>query len=65
MHPRLALAQALENIGGDGWQFRNRGAFAVWRSHLSLRRHDPDQVLWVGFRPLSPAACQAPHEIAD
>src|SRR5262249_38059353 len=29
----------------------------------SLRRHDPDQVLWVGARPLSPAGVSAGHPI--
>jgi DNA-binding Lrp family transcriptional regulator len=34
--------------------------------HLwSLRRHDPDQVRWVGLTPLSPDARRTPHEIAD
>jgi hypothetical protein len=50
MHPRPPLAQAFQNIGRDDGQIGSYVAFALRRSHLSLRRHDPDQVLWVGFR---------------
>jgi DNA-binding Lrp family transcriptional regulator len=35
------------------------------RISLSLRRHDPDQVRWVGLESLSARASRAPHEIAD
>ncbi len=44
MHPRPALAHAIQDFGSDD------GHFALRRSHLSLRRHDPDQVRWVGSR---------------
>src|SRR5437868_12582901 len=50
MHPRPARTQAVQDIGRDGRQIDRYVAFALRRSHLSLRRHDPDQVLWVGFR---------------
>jgi hypothetical protein len=62
MHPRGALAHASENIGGDVGKL-DRGVRGV---HLiSLRRHDPDQVRWVGLRlSVRQPIRRTPHEIA-
>ena len=55
-----ALAQPVKHVSGNRGQFDIGCAVAGWRSHLSLRRHDPDQVLWVGLR-LSARPFQARH----
>jgi hypothetical protein len=55
MHAGPARAQAHQDVGCE---------FGKLFPHLSsLRRHDPDQVRWVGGSPLSPNAGH-PIEIA-
>jgi hypothetical protein len=59
MHARRTLANALEHIGSKVGKL-DRGV------HLSsLRRHDPDQVRWVGLRlSVRQPIRRTPHEIA-
>src|SRR5207244_9468284 len=55
-------AQARENVSRGLRHAVARCCLRVMHL-LSLRRHDPDQVRWVGFAPLSPATAGHPTRL--